>query len=351
MSDTTKPKLITAAEFDKNSIKNMATRPTRPSAYGVSALSPQQVKEYFDKNPEMLKDKINEVIEYLPYLAADINVEVGESSFTLAELGASLVSSEGLRMQDLLKVDYGAEVKTLAEVIKAFTISIDNRDKEIIKLSFNLDIAVDRITDAEEDIKESESRIKANEEEIKILKSMSQGTIGLEYSLSADGTYYICEGGDIAGDIIIPSEYNGLPVKEIAGYAFYGDRRGYKLLTSVVIPFSIERIGESAFYAQWHLRKIVLKGKPISINGNSFDTNALVEIFPGEEAVPCDIYVPWGEGEVAGAPWGCDVAQIHYDMKTIEYRVTSLENKIGDIDTAFDELHVYAQSLVGGASE
>lgn len=174
-------------------------------------------------------------------------------------------------------------------------------------------------------------------------------TEGLEYILSADGTYYICDGGDIAGDIIIPSEHNGLPVKEIAEYAFYGDRRGYKLLTSVVIPSSIERIGYGAFYAQWHLSKIVFQGKPVSIEYDSFRTDDLAEHY-GEQAVPCNIYVPWSEGEVAGAPWGCGVATIHYDTKSIKDRIDELENKIGDIDTALDELHSYAQSLAGGAT-
>lgn len=117
MSEKVKPKQITDAQFEKNSIKKMATRPTRPSAYGVAALSPEQVKEYFDKNPQMLKDKINELIEYLPYLAPDVNVEVGGTVLTLAALGASIAATNGVRMQDLLKVDYGAETKTLGEAI------------------------------------------------------------------------------------------------------------------------------------------------------------------------------------------------------------------------------------------
>lgn len=121
MSEKVKPKIITDAEFEKNSIKKMATRPTRPSAYGASSLTPQEVKEYFDKNPEMLKDKINEVIEYLPYLASDVNVDVGGTILTLASLAASIAAEKGIRMQDLLKVDYGAEVKTLGEAMQMLT--------------------------------------------------------------------------------------------------------------------------------------------------------------------------------------------------------------------------------------
>lgn len=121
MNEKVKPKIITAAEFEKNSIKKMATRPTRPSAYGASSLTPQEVKEYFDKNPEMLKDKINELIEYLPYLASDVNVDIGGTILTLASLAASIAAEKGVRMQDLLKVDYGAEIKPLGEAMQMLT--------------------------------------------------------------------------------------------------------------------------------------------------------------------------------------------------------------------------------------
>jgi hypothetical protein len=124
---------------------------------------------------------------------------------------------------------------------------------------------------------------------------LERPTEGLEYILSEDGTYYICDGGDIKGNIVIPSEYNGLPVKQISNSAFYGDRRGCRLLTSVVIPGSIEYIDYNAFAAQWELEKIVLKGTPGYINPYAFDTDSLTDILDGT-AVPCEIHVPWMEG-------------------------------------------------------
>ena len=68
---------------------------------------------------------------------------------------------------------------------------------------------------------------------------------GLEYTLSDDGTYYIVSSGGSCIDsfLYIPSEYNGLPVKEIAENAFYK----YYDLVSVVIPDSVEIISEGAF--------------------------------------------------------------------------------------------------------
>ena len=57
------------------------------------------------------------------------------------------------------------------------------------------------------------------------------------FYLSSDETYYIvgseynCSGMGISGDIVIPAEYNGKPVKEIRGGAF----RCNGALTGVVI--------------------------------------------------------------------------------------------------------------------
>lgn len=69
----------------------------------------------------------------------------------------------------------------------------------------------------------------------------------LSYSLSEDGSYAICNGfseGKDSSDIIIDSEFEGKPVKEIAARAFYAESN----LKSVVIPDSVDKIGEYAFY-------------------------------------------------------------------------------------------------------
>jgi len=65
---------------------------------------------------------------------------------------------------------------------------------------------------------------------------VTDGTEGLQYTLSNDGTYYICTGLGTATDldIVIASHYNGLPVKEIDDGAFR--RKG---ITSVVIPDTV----------------------------------------------------------------------------------------------------------------
>ncbi len=70
---------------------------------------------------------------------------------------------------------------------------------------------------------------------------------GLGYKLSEDETYYTVSGRGSCKDtnIIIPEEYNGLPVAGIGARAFYGVQG----LTSVTIPNSVTSIGYSAFFA------------------------------------------------------------------------------------------------------
>lgn len=77
---------------------------------------------------------------------------------------------------------------------------------------------------------------------------------GLEFSLSADGTYYILEGMGTCTDVdlIIPETYNNLPVAEIGELA-YNKRLNIK---SVTIPRSITSIGRFAFSDCTRLEKV-----------------------------------------------------------------------------------------------
>ena len=86
---------------------------------------------------------------------------------------------------------------------------------------------------------------------------------GLTYALSDDSTYYICTGMGTCTDteLVIPTDYNGLPVKEIGDCAFeYVDRSHdfdsgvtsggnnfHEIVKKVIIPDSITKIGVRAF--------------------------------------------------------------------------------------------------------
>lgn len=98
------------------------------------------------------------------------------------------------------------------------------------------------------------------------------------FNLSSDQTYYIVGcgapgygGGYTDVDLIIPSEYNGKPVKEIDSYGFINFARE---LVSVYIPSTIEKIGIDFITECEKLTSIVVDP------GNNFyksDGNCLIE--------------------------------------------------------------------------
>lgn len=92
-------------------------------------------------------------------------------------------------------------------------------------------------------------------------------TVGLAYTLSADGSYYICTGKGKATekDIIFPSKYNGKPVTAIKDNAFTG-----KNLTSVTIPESINDIGICAFHLCKELKSVTFLDGVSQISRYSF---------------------------------------------------------------------------------
>ncbi len=73
--------------------------------------------------------------------------------------------------------------------------------------------------------------------------------------------------GYIGGDIVIPSEYNGLPVVEIGYDAFESQ---YKL-TSVIIPDTVTVIGDDAFENQTSLTSINVGNGVITIGTSAFE--------------------------------------------------------------------------------
>ena len=71
----------------------------------------------------------------------------------------------------------------------------------------------------------------------------------------------------------------------------------------LIFPASVETIGSLAFTGalKGTHKRLVFKGTPTSIANNAF-----------QSAVTTDVYCPWVEGAVAGAPWGATNATIHY---------------------------------------
>ena len=100
------------------------------------------------------------------------------------------------------------------------------------------------------------------------ISACSDGTLGLEYVLSSDSTYYIVMGIGSARvtNITIPSEIKGKPVKEIRYRAFEGCN-----FTSITIPDSITSIGSYAFYGCDSLGSISISNNVTSIGEYAFE--------------------------------------------------------------------------------
>lgn len=97
----------------------------------------------------------------------------------------------------------------------------------------------------------------------------------LSYKLSTDGTYYTVkmDSSSIFGDIVVPSTYNNLPVKEVDCLGFYGCTK----ITSVTLPSSITKIGHSAFQLCSSLTSVTLNEGLTEIGYEAFMSCAKLE--------------------------------------------------------------------------
>ena len=113
----------------------------------------------------------------------------------------------------------------------------------------------------------------------------------------AEGCEYLGSGAFSASgltSISLPST-----LEEIGSQAF----QNCILLTSITLPSGLDYLGRYAFRSCTALESVTFTGTPSSIAAN---------IFAGCTELR-NIYVPWAEGAVAGAPWGATNATVHYE--------------------------------------
>ena len=98
--------------------------------------------------------------------------------------------------------------------------------------------------------------------------NMKYVSVGLEYTMSANGPHWAVSGIGTCTDteIYIPATYNGLPVKEIGENAFYENTT----ITGVVLPDSITTIGHEAFHNCSSLTSVTIGNGVTSIGDNAF---------------------------------------------------------------------------------
>jgi len=90
---------------------------------------------------------------------------------------------------------------------------------------------------------------------------------GLQFTLINGGTAYSVSRGSLtAANVIIPAAYNGLPVTEIAAGGF----SNHSVMTSIVIPDSVESIGDYAFGDCWALTTITIPNGVTNIGDSVF---------------------------------------------------------------------------------
>ena len=161
-------------------------------------------------------------------------------------------------------------------------------------------------------------------------------------------TYYMRETDVGYRDITIPDVIDGMPVNGLGKFFLYnngyitgvtfGDNmrdindsamRNCSKLASIKFGKGLESIGEHAFrYAP--ITELDLSGCPklTEIKGRAFSNCSKlakvtmprsVKTIGSTAFASCsalkDIYVPWSEGEVAGAPWGATASTVHYNSE------------------------------------
>lgn len=100
---------------------------------------------------------------------------------------------------------------------------------------------------------------------------ITEGSAGLVFELNSDGTAYTLKSLGTCTDteIYLPASYKGLPVSAVGDRAFTGTDASLSI-KKIILPDSIEVIGEQAFMGCSSLESMILPEKVSSIGSGAF---------------------------------------------------------------------------------
>lgn len=144
-----------------------------------------------------------------------------------------------------------------------------------------------------------------NENSVNAPQAYSEENSDLGFTLVDGVEYKVRAVNKSLSTAIIPAEYNGLPVTEIAGNGFMS----CKSLTSIYIPKTVKTIGSNAFYNCTAMTRVYGASNLESISSNAFYNCTSLKYFSVPSTiqtmgntvfrnVPYDIYVRMSEEEL-----------------------------------------------------
>ncbi len=186
-----------------------------------------------------------------------------------------------------------------------------------------------------------------------LYKNFPSEGLAYERTYSYDDNYAVCSNIGTCTDtqIVISSEYQDLPVREIGISAF--DRDYYPQvdkITSIVVPNTVQRIEHYAFYNCVGLKSVFIPKSVTYIGSYAFygnnRTNALTVYFEAESK-PSTFLDTWDTQSNCDFVWGADITSL--SKPTLSTKAQSIVGAVNEIHTIVSSLQPPSEddSLVG----
>ena len=149
-------------------------------------------------------------------------------------------------------------------------------------------------------------------------------------------------------NVVIPSEYNGLPVKEIGNQAFFKENS----IQRVIIPSTVVAIREAAFYQSTSIKSIVIPSSVTTIE--AYGVRGIKTIYLESESIPATYASNWYDEQNSYINYGIKAEELKFNG-TYEYYVKDggvvLSNYFGSESIVYlpSLIDNYLPTVVGGA--